>query len=634
MLLKSIKIINFKSIKKETIQLSPKCRVLVGINESGKTNILNAIKTLSKEYTPDPKDQRQCLDDEPLIEESQIEFFFVFNPNETARIYERVSKLFLTKDINSSQLKKGKNSYTLKDFCTLRNSTVYTVNIKDPKKYFSYYKIEQETDYSINTKWKKIKDDIPDDASFINEKNETIGLKPFKFVNTEEYPNILPEYLENYDIVFLNKIIGTETVTESPSFLPEVIFWNYSEEYLLPNSKNVDEFIADPESCIPLKNLFLLAGVKDIPGEITRYRSLSIHNYRAFLKNICNKATTFFQSVWKDYKNIKFAIEIDGPDLLPVVRDKIDLEFSKRSDGFKRFVSFLLMISVKVKKDLIKDAVLLIDEPEISLHPSGAKYLRDELLNISKNNYVIYSTHSIFMIDNENIERHLIIKKNDDVTTIEIASNSNLIDEDVLYKALGYTIFDPLKKKNILFEGWRDKKLFKTAMGKLSPAIRKKYKNIGICHGNGVVNIKNLTPIIELTNNQVFILSDADEPAKRNQSDFIKNKYYGKWMRYDEVDPSVEAITGEDFIDNTYIEKAINKAKLLHSSLITAPNLKLTNNKGKLEEINQWLTVNGISSLEAKTIIEEIKTEIFKDIKPKNIDLKYIEFLKHLSSAI
>jgi predicted ATP-dependent endonuclease of OLD family len=39
--------------------------------------------------------------------------------------------------------------------------------------------------------------------------------------------------------------------------------------------------------------------------------------------------------------------------------------------------------------------VILLDEPETHLHPSGQKYLRNELLKISENNLVIYATHSI-----------------------------------------------------------------------------------------------------------------------------------------------------------------------------------------------------------------------------------------------
>jgi predicted ATP-dependent endonuclease of OLD family len=47
MRLNCIKIKNFRSIEELTITLEPRCRILVGINESGKTNILDALSLLS-----------------------------------------------------------------------------------------------------------------------------------------------------------------------------------------------------------------------------------------------------------------------------------------------------------------------------------------------------------------------------------------------------------------------------------------------------------------------------------------------------------------------------------------------------------------------------------------------------------
>ncbi len=43
MKLNRVQIKNFRSIKDIEIDFDPSCRVLVGINESGKSNILNAL---------------------------------------------------------------------------------------------------------------------------------------------------------------------------------------------------------------------------------------------------------------------------------------------------------------------------------------------------------------------------------------------------------------------------------------------------------------------------------------------------------------------------------------------------------------------------------------------------------------
>jgi predicted ATP-dependent endonuclease of OLD family len=115
--------------------------------------------------------------------------------------------------------------------------------------------------------------------------------------------------------------------------------------------------------------------------------------------------------------------------MLILIKEQNYFSLAQRSDGFKRFVSFLLLISASVLKEKIKNALLLIDEPDIGLHPKGSKLLKDELFKISKSNRVVYSTHSIFMIDKEKLSRNLICTKENEITKVTIATNSNIIEE-------------------------------------------------------------------------------------------------------------------------------------------------------------------------------------------------------------
>jgi hypothetical protein len=78
-----------------------------------------------------------------------------------------------------------------------------------------------------------------------------------------------------------------------------------------------------------------------------------------------------------------------------------------------------------------------------------------ELIEVLKKNYVVYSTHSIFMIDSNKIDRHYIVKKADENTVLHEANKSNFQDEEVLFKALGFSSFELLKSCNLLFEGWK-----------------------------------------------------------------------------------------------------------------------------------------------------------------------------------
>lgn len=64
------------------------------------------------------------------------------------------------------------------------------------------------------------------------------------------------------------------------------------------------------------------------------------------------------------------------------------------------------------------NTILLIDEPELYLHPQAIEVLRDALKTLSNQGYqVIFSTHSPFMITSKDVENTILIRKNDTIGT-------------------------------------------------------------------------------------------------------------------------------------------------------------------------------------------------------------------------
>ena len=64
------------------------------------------------------------------------------------------------------------------------------------------------------------------------------------------------------------------------------------------------------------------------------------------------------------------------------------------------------------------NTILLIDEPELYLHPQAIEVLRDALKTLSTQGYqVIFSTHSPFMITSKDVENTILIRKNNTVGT-------------------------------------------------------------------------------------------------------------------------------------------------------------------------------------------------------------------------
>lgn len=60
------------------------------------------------------------------------------------------------------------------------------------------------------------------------------------------------------------------------------------------------------------------------------------------------------------------------------------------------------------------NTILLIDEPELYLHPQAIEILRDSLKILSNQGYqIIFTTHSPFMITSNDVVNTILITKND-----------------------------------------------------------------------------------------------------------------------------------------------------------------------------------------------------------------------------
>ncbi|QDQ99501.1 AAA family ATPase (plasmid) [Tomitella fengzijianii] len=131
--------------------------------------------------------------------------------------------------------------------------------------------------------------------------------------------------------------------------------------------------------------------------------------------------------------------------------------FSLRSSGYQWFFSFLAAFSEFEDRD---DVVILLDEPALTLH---AKAQRDFLRFINKRlapvGQVLYTTHSPFMV--EEIERVRVVEDRGDEIGSVTSSDALEVGEDSafpLQAALGYDLSQNLfiGERNLLVEGPSD----------------------------------------------------------------------------------------------------------------------------------------------------------------------------------
>lgn len=221
------------------------------------------------------------------------------------------------------------------------------------------------------------------------------------------------------------------------------IFWTAEDRYLISQPINLTAFASDPEkTSIPLKNCFSLAGITDVKESIANLQSDSteIEHLQTLLGE---KVTEHIKAVWPNHPItitflitnglIHFHVKDTGTGGKAKTADQ-------RSDGFKQFVSFLLTVSAQDRAEELSNTILLLDEPEIHLHPQAQEYLRDELIKITqndRNNIVFFATHSNYMIDKSDLSRNFRIKKQHDKT-----AKDQLSKQVSTYASVTYEIFD------------------------------------------------------------------------------------------------------------------------------------------------------------------------------------------------
>jgi len=158
----------------------------------------------------------------------------------------------------------------------------------------------------------------------------------------------------------------------------------------------------------------------------------------------------------------KLKVMADGQYLKVVVEDDIgvDIELDQRSEGFQWLVSFFVVFFAEAM-DKHKNAILLLDEPGLSLHGLKQRDFRETISRLAKKNQTIYTTHSPFLVgpDELDIVRVVELKNRREGTKIHTTiSSSDPAGLLPLQEALGYDLAQSLfsQQRNLILEGITD----------------------------------------------------------------------------------------------------------------------------------------------------------------------------------
>lgn len=581
MKLERIEIRNFRSIESATIHFDQNCKILLGKNEAGKSNVLKAIAALFERYQVTERDRRKKIDNE-VIKEYYLRAVLSFNILEIDEIIRVFRATY--QGIENIHFKNGMSfeQYVEEVFGEILIDVIIE---KDAKPYLTYWDFQDHV-YELSN------------SLFLDGKSIVLSNTGVPFVLDEKVALLFYEEYRKKPI--------------------KCYYWQYSNDYLLPASIDIDSFINSPNRYPALANIFYLAGRVNIADEFKAAKAED-GDYLNLFEQISKKVTHTFRSIWKDFHSTSIQLIPNGAELAIKVVDKAKYTFEDRSDGFKKFISVLLMLSTQSRSNRLSTRdLILFDEPDQSLYPTSARYLRDELLEISKKTKIVYSTHSQYMIDSNNIFRHILVEKKDDITRLRIGSDiSPFADDELLRRAIGTSIFDVIREKNVIFEGYLDRELFsKYVKYQKSEADFKEY---GTVYLSGISGVETLVQLMILADKRFVIVADSDNASRSKREDFVRNypEYKNSWMSYGDICKGVE--TMEDFFTHSHI---------LNQIIVNGyGSFKFDEKKSAIHNIEHATGAD-------KIVKQKIKNDIVSSLTKTNLLPEYGSFVSALKDKI
>ena len=213
----------------------------------------------------------------------------------------------------------------------------------------------------------------------------------------------------------------------------------------------------------------------------------------------------------------KLKVVADGQYLKVVVEDDIgvDIELDQRSEGFQWLVSFFVVFFAEAM-DKHKNAILLLDEPGMSLHGLKQRDFRDTISRLAEHNQTIYTTHSPFLVgpDELDLVRVVELKNRKEGTKVHTTiSSSDPAGLLPLQEALGYDLAQSLfsQQRNLVLEGLTDYWYLDAASQLLADAgIESLNDKIALVFANSAGKVVYYATILFAHHLKVAALLDSD----------------------------------------------------------------------------------------------------------------------------
>ena len=250
------------------------------------------------------------------------------------------------------------------------------------------------------------------------------------------------------------------------------------------------------------------------------------------LKNKCsNIFSCFFKILKKDHNDEDF------------IKNHIYETYEKLDEGYQNpelyrnllfeFLKIISQISVNKKHSILKDAVILFEDPELYLHPQKSRELYDCFIKLSKLGTKIYlKTYSSSFLGLKQYKSICVIKKINNNVRIVQAKDGIFKGDAIKAFNMNYWINPDrselfFAKKVILVEGQTDKIVI-SFLGKLLKVFKYDYS---IIECGSKSTIPQFIMLLNLFKIPYVVIYDKDNHNWRTKEEIFNSKQKNKMIR-------------------------------------------------------------------------------------------------------
>lgn len=274
--------------------------------------------------------------------------------------------------------------------------------------------------------------------------------------------------------------------------------------------------------------------------------------------------TDEIRSVWKPSATRpeadRLRLDADGQYLKVVVEDElgVEIELDQRSEGFQWLVSFFVVFFAEAA-DKQENAILLLDEPGMSLHALKQREFRETITKLAAKNQTIYTTHSPFLVGPNELDYVRVVELNDRSIGTKVHTTVTSSDPAALLplqEALGYDLAQSLfaQQRNLVLEGLTDEWYLEGVAALLADSGEVRLNDkIALVTADTAGKVMYFATILHAHNLKVAALLDSDNAgdAAAKQDILVHKLGQKRILRTKDYAPGVAKAEIEDLLRDT-----------------------------------------------------------------------------------